>query len=75
MEHRPIPYNLQEQCKLHGLTIEDCSTLYGFSGHNQRFHVKRGDTVLSVGTVAKVGEYLAGYCDSRRNSRELLPTE
>ena len=58
-----------------GLTIEDCSTLYGFSGHHQRFHVKRGDTVLSVGTQAKVGEYLAGYCDARRHSRELQPTE
>ena len=75
MEHRPIPHNLLCMALVAGLTVEDCSTLYGFSGHQQRLHVKRGDTVLSVGTVAKVGEYLAGYCDSRRHSRELLPTE
>lgn len=68
METRPMPYTLLEQAKSAGLTIEDCSNLYGFSGHQQRFHVKRGDTVLSVGTHAKVQEYLAGYLDCRRHS-------
>ena len=66
--NRTIPHDLQLKANNAGLTIEDCSNLYGFSGHQFRLHIKRGDTVLSVGTVAKVGEYLAGYLDCKRFS-------
>jgi len=67
--NKPIPQPLLLKANHAGLTIEDCSNLYGFSGHQQRFHVKHGDTVVSVGTSAKVGEYLAGYLDCRRFSK------